>query len=175
MKIVIAVSTSIAAYRTPDIVHQLVTLGHDVHVIMTENATKFVTPFVLETLSKHPVSLHVMEEKTPETIQHIDLAQSCDAFVVVPASANMIGKLANGIADDMVSTTALAVPKHTPKWIAPAMNTVMYQNPAVQRNLSQLQADGYRIIEPRHSLLACGVEGKGAMATVDTIVENITK
>lgn len=175
MKILLGISASIAAYKLPDIVHQLTVQGHDVHVVMTQHATQFVTPFVLETLSHHPVMIEVMEEKDSRHIQHIDLAQSCDVFAIVPASANIIGKLAHGIADDLLSTMALAVPATTKKFIAPAMNTVMYQNPAVTRNIRQLQDDGYQLIEPRTSLLACGVEGKGAMASVDTIIQTLTQ
>lgn len=172
-KIVIGVSASIAAYKAADVVSGLVKRGHEVHVIMTKHATKFIPPLTLQVLSKQPVTVEIMEEQAPEVINHIELAQSCDAFAVIPASANIIGKLANGIADDLLSTTALAVPCETPKVLAPAMNTQMYAHPAVQRNLAQLVKDGYQMIEPRTSLLACGVEGKGALASVDEIIDTI--
>lgn len=172
-KIVLGVSASIAAYKSADLVSQLVKLGHDVHVVMTKHATEFITPLTLQVLSKNPVSIEVMEEADVTKINHIDLAQDCDLFVVIPASANMIGKLANGIADDLLSTMALAVPRDTPKLIVPAMNTVMYEHPAVVRNLQQLQEDGYQIIEPKTSLLACGVTGKGALADLGDLIDRI--
>lgn len=173
--VLLGVSASISAYKAADLISGLNKRGCEVHVVMTNHATQFIPELTLQTLSKHPVLVDIMTENDASSIQHIQLAQQCDAFVIAPASANIIGKLANGIADDALSTVALAVPAATPKWIAPAMNTQMYQHPAVQRNLNQLQQDGYHIIEPKTSLLACGVEGKGALANVEDIIQSIMK
>ena len=173
--ILLGVSASISAYKAADVISQLTKRDCKVQVVMTQHATRFIPPLTLQTLSKNPVFTDIMMEENPQHIQHIEWASQCDAFLVAPASANIIGKLANGIADDALSTIALAVPKTTFKWIAPAMNTQMYQHPAVQRNLEQLKNDGYQVIEPRTSLLACGVTGKGALANVEDIVQMIMK
>lgn len=173
MKILLGVSASIAAYKAADLTSQLVKLGHEVKVVMTKHATDFITPLTFEALSHHRVAVSVMEEDQPSEIRHITWAQTADLFLVVPASANIIGKFANGIADDLLSTIALAVPATTRKIIAPAMNQEMYHHPACQRNIAQLKQDGYEIVEPRESLLACGVTGKGALATIETILNQI--
>ena len=173
MKILLGISASISAYKACDLVRQWTKEGHEVKVIMTKHATELVSPLTLKVISKQEVGVSMMEEENPSEIQHITLAQTCDVFVIAPASANIIGKLANGIADDLLSTIALAVPQHTAKYIAPAMNTIMYQNPAVQRNLQQLKEDGYQEIEPRSGELACGVTGKGALAEISTIIDAI--
>lgn len=175
MNILVGVTASISAYKTPDFVHQLVKRGHHVQVIITEHASQFVTPLSLETLSKHRVYCDVMTEYNKEYISHIELAKWCDCFIIAPASANMIGKLANGIADDMLSTTALAVANTKKRLLAPAMNTTMYENKAVQRNIWQLCQDGYELIEPKESLLACGDKGKGALADIDVLIQAIEK
>lgn len=172
-KILLAVTGSISAYKAADLVSQLKKQQHDVTVIMTPNATKFITPLTLATLSEHGVGVNMMDELNPNNVQHIKLAQECDAFVVAPASANTIAKLAMGVGDNMVTTTVLALPKDTPKWFAPAMNTMMYQNPQVQANIKHLKELGYQEILPRSSRLACGVEGLGALASIDTIMETI--
>lgn len=173
--ILLGVSASISAYKAADVISQLTKRDCKVQVVMTQHATRFIPPLTLQTLSKNPVFTDIMMEENPQNIQHIEWANQCDVFLIAPASANIIGKLANGIADDALSTIALAVPENTPKWIAPAMNTQMYQHPAVQRNLEQLMNDGYQVIEPRTSLLACGVTGKGALANVEDIVQMIMK
>jgi phosphopantothenoylcysteine decarboxylase len=117
-----------------------------------------------------------MQENNPQVINHIELAKAADLFVIAPASANIIGKLANGIADDLLSTVALAIHPETPKLIAPAMNTYMYQNPIMQRNLQTLKdLAGYEEISPREALLACGDFGRGALATVEDVVAAIQK
>ena len=174
--ILMAVSGSISAYKAADIVSSLTKQQHDVHVMMTQNATEFITPLTLQSLSKNYVYTNVMEEQHPEVISHIDLAKQADLFLIAPASANLIGKLANGIADDLVTATALALPNNaTPKFIAPAMNTNMYLHPAVQKNLATLVEYGYQIIAPKESLLACGDFGIGALADVSTIVEEVNQ
>ncbi|MGX4686847.1 phosphopantothenoylcysteine decarboxylase [Vagococcus sp. JNUCC 83] len=171
-RVLLGVSASISAYKAADIISRLKKQQIDVEVIMTENSTKIIPALTLQVLSKETVHTDVMYEHNPSDINHIDVVKRADLFLVAPATANIIGKMANGIADDMLSTTALAV-HDIPKFIAPAMNTYMYTNPAMQRNLTQLEDDGYKIIEPKESLLACGDYGKGALADVDVIVEII--
>lgn len=172
-RILLAISGSIAAYKSADLTSQLGKLGYDVHVLMTDSATQFITPLTLQVLSKHPVHLDVMEEKLADRINHIDLAKEADLFILAPASANTIAKLANGLADNMVTATALALPATTPKLIAPAMNTKMYDNLLTQRNLSRLKEIGYQEISPKSALLACGDIGRGALADVPTIIDTI--
>ena len=171
--IVLAVSGSISAYKAADLSNQLTKLGYQVHVLMTEAATQFITPLTLQVLSKNPVHLDVMKEDDPKVVNHIELAKQADLFVVAPASANTIAKLAHGIADNIVTATALALPTDTPKLIAPAMNTKMYDNPLTQRNLQILHEVGYQEIEPRSSMLACGDVGRGALAELDVIIQKI--
>lgn len=142
--ILLGISGSISAYKAADITSQLTKLGYNVDVIMTTNSTKFITPLTLQSLSKNPVHTDVMEEIAPEKINHIELAKKADLFLVAPASANSLAKLANGIADDMLSTVALALKEDVPKFIAPAMNTYMYQNPITQRNIATLKKLGIR-------------------------------
>lgn len=171
--ILLGISGSISAYKAADITSQLGKLGYNVEVIMTKSSTAFITPLTLQSLSKNPVHTDVMEEIAPNQINHIELAKKADLFLVAPASANIIGKLAHGIADDMLSTVALALKEEVPKVIAPAMNTYMYQNPIVQRNLTILKEVGYQEIMPREALLACGDYGRGALATVDEVVQTV--
>lgn len=171
--ILLAVTGSIAAYKAADLTSHLSKQGYDIHIIMTDSAIQFITPLTLQVLSKNPVYLNVMEEKIAEHINHIDLGKETDLFIVAPASANTISKLANGLADNMVTATALALPTHVPKLIAPAMNTKMYDNPITQRNLATLKEIGYREITPKASLLVCGDIGRGALADLDTIIQTI--
>ncbi|MGT2681542.1 phosphopantothenoylcysteine decarboxylase [Streptococcus porci] len=172
-RILLAVSGSIAAYKAADLTSQLSKRGYEVHVLMTEAATKFITPLTLQVLSKNPVHLDVMEEKRAERINHIDLGKEADLFILAPASANTIASLAHGRADNMVTATALALPADLPKLIAPAMNTKMYDNPLTQRNLSILKEVGYQEITPKSALLACGDVGRGALADLGSIIESI--
>lgn len=172
-RILLAVTGSIAAYKVADLTSQLSKLDYDIHILMTDSATQFITPLTLQVLSKNPVHIDVMEEKLAERINHIDLGKETDLFIVVPASANTIAKLANGLADNMVTATALALPTHIPKLIAPAMNTKMYDNPITQRNLTTLKEIGYREITPKSALLACGDIGRGALADLETIIQTI--
>lgn len=171
--ILLAVSGSISAYKAADLTSQLGKLGYTVHVLMTEAATQFITPLTLQVLAKNPVHTDVMEEKIAERINHIELGKEADLFILVPASANTIAKLAHGMADNMVTATALALPSTVKKLVAPAMNTKMYDNPLTQKNLATLQELGYGIIEPKSSLLACGDIGRGALADLATIIEKI--
>ena len=174
-RILLAVSGSISAYKAADLTNELTKAGYQVDVMMTQSSQAFITPLTLQSLAKRPVHTDVMEEIRPDKINHIELAKQADLFVVAPASANIIGKLAHGLADDLVSTVALALPFDVPKLVAPAMNTNMYLNPLVQKNLAILKEVGYKEITPRESLLACGDFGSGALATVETIVKKITQ
>ncbi len=172
-QITLAVTGSISAYKAADITSQLTKLGLEVKVLMTPAARKFITPLTLQVLSKNPVGLDVMIEEDPKRIEHIDIGKETDIFLVAPASANTIAKLAMGLADNMVTSTALALPQGTKKLLAPAMNTKMLEHPATQRNIKLLQDYGYQIIQPRHATLACGDQGSGALATVESIVKAV--
>ena len=175
MNIVLGVTGSISAYKAADITSKLSKAGHDVHVILTDGGSKFITPLALQTLSKNKVHTEFFEEGNPKEVKHITLAENADILVIAPASANIIGKIAGGIADDLLSATVMAAATTTPVYLAPAMNTNMYENPIVQRNIEELTELGYKFIEPKESLLACGVTGKGALADVDVIVDIIEK
>lgn len=173
--ILLGVSGSISAYKAADLINHFNKLSFNVNVVMTKNSTEFITPLTLQTLSKNIVHVNVMEEHSPKEIHHIDLAKQADLFLIAPATANIIAKLSNGIADDMLSTMALALKKNLPKMIAPAMNTTMYESPITQKNLVKLKQLGYIEIIPRKSLLACGDFGRGALATTESIVEQVKK
>ena len=142
----------------------------DVHVIMTAAATKLIAPLTFQSLTKNKVHTDMFAEISVSEIKHISLAQKADICVIAPATANIVGKIASGIADDMLSTTTMALATHKPVIICPAMNTAMYENPIVQANIEKLKSYGYRFIDPKESRLACGDLGKGALADVDVIV-----
>ena len=167
----IGVSGGIAAYKALDIVSALRKKNIDVRVIMTESATKFVTPLPFQSLSQNMVVTDMFAEPKAYEIQHISLAKRADVFLVAPATANIIGKVANGIADDMLSTTIMAT--RAKVIFAPAMNTKMYENPIVQENINKLKKLGYEFIEPASGVLACGDEGKGKLADVNTIIDGV--
>ena len=171
--ILIAVTGSIASYKAADLVSSLKKQGHDVTVLMTEAAREFIQPLTLQVLSQNPVYLDVMQEPYPDQVNHIERGKETDLFIVVPATANSIAKLAHGFADNMVTSTALALPQNIPKLLAPAMNTKMYEHPATQTNLKTLETYGYKLISPKESLLACGDYGRGALADLDIILERI--
>ncbi|MFP7169074.1 bifunctional phosphopantothenoylcysteine decarboxylase/phosphopantothenate--cysteine ligase CoaBC [Terribacillus sp. 7520-G] len=166
--ICLGVSGGIAAYKACALTSKLTQKGADVHVIMTKHAAEFVTPLTFQALSRNPVYMDTFDEKHPEKIAHIDLADKADIFLLAPATANLIGKLANGIADDMLTTTLLAT--EAPVYIAPAMNVHMYAHPAVIRNVQQLDDWGYRFIEPEAGYLACGYVGKGRLEEPESII-----
>ncbi|WEG73290.1 flavoprotein [Vagococcus intermedius] len=170
-KVVLGVSASIAAYKAASIITELKKRDVDVHVIMTQHSTAFITPLTLQILSGNPVHVDVMTEPSVERINHIYLAQNTDLLLVAPATANTLGKIANGIADDMLSTVCMATPQTMPRLIAPAMNTKMYENPATQKNLATLKEYGYEEITPVTERLACGDVGIGAMAKVEDIID----
>lgn len=171
--ILLAVTGSISAYKAADLTSQLTKLGHQVKILMTPAATAFITPLTLQVLSKQAVLVEVMTEDDPKQIQHIDLGKEADLFLVAPASANTIAKLAHGFADNIVTSTALALPSEVKKFLAPAMNTKMLDHPATQNNLETLKSYGYQIIPPREDLLACGDQGSGALASIETILTTI--
>ena len=171
--ITLAVTGSIAAYKAADLTSQLTKDIQKVTVLMSQAATNFITPLTLQVLSKNLVHTDVMEEPAPNKVNHIEIAKQTDLFLVAPASANTIAKLANGFADNMITSTALALPTTVKKVLAPAMNTKMLDHPATQRNLKLLQDYGYQIIQPREATLACGDQGSGALATVDTIIQAV--
>ncbi|MDU5105874.1 MULTISPECIES: bifunctional phosphopantothenoylcysteine decarboxylase/phosphopantothenate--cysteine ligase CoaBC [unclassified Clostridium] len=167
----IGVSGGIAVYKALDVVSALRKKDIDVRVIMTESATKFVTPLPFQSLSQNMVVTDMFAEPKAYEIQHISLAKRADVFLVAPATANIIGKVANGIADDMLSTTIMAT--RAKVIFAPAMNTNMYENPIVQENINKLKKLGYEFIEPASGILACGDEGKGKLADVNTIIDSV--
>lgn len=168
--ILIAVSGSISAYKIADVVSEMGKAGHQVQCLLTKSATEFVSPLVLETLSGRPARSAVFGPDVSGT-EHIDLARWADLMVFAPASANMLARLALGLADDLPSTVALAT--EAPLLIAPAMNTVMWDKPIVQQHLATLVARGAQVIEPASGLLACGEVGVGKLAPVATIVAAI--
>lgn len=170
--IILGISGSISAYKAADITNRLIDKNFQVNVVMTKSGTAFITPLTMQALSKNPVYTDVLQESNPSDIVHISLPQKADCILIAPATANIIGKIAGGIADDMLSTLVLAA-KSIPKLIAPAMNNIMYENEAVQDNLKILQKRGWIIIEPREARLACGTYGKGALAAVDDIVHAV--
>ncbi|MGD6803623.1 bifunctional phosphopantothenoylcysteine decarboxylase/phosphopantothenate--cysteine ligase CoaBC [Rossellomorea vietnamensis] len=170
-KILLCVTGGIAVYKAAALTSKLVQAGADVKVIMSSSARQFVTPLTFQALSRNEVFTDTFDEKNPEVIAHIDLADWADLVLVAPATANVIGKLAHGIGDDMVTTTLLAVT--APVWIAPAMNVHMYGHPAVQKNIRELYSYGYRFIEPSEGYLACGYVGKGRLEEPERIVGHI--
>lgn len=170
-KILLCVTGGIAVYKGAALTSKLTQAGAEVKVILSESAAKFVTPLTFQALSRSEVYTDTFDEKNPQKIAHIHLADWADLIIVAPATANIIGKLANGIADTMISTTLLAAV--APVWIAPAMNVHMYQHPAVTKNIETLRSFGYEFIEPSEGYLACGYTGKGRLEEPETIVEKV--
>ena len=159
--VVLGVTGSIAAYKIASLASMLIKQHADVHVIMTQNATNFIHPTAFETLTRHKCLVDTFDRNFQFDVQHVSLAQQADVMMIAPASANVIGKLAHGIADDMLSTTVMACTN--PVIISPAMNTKMYNNPILQDNLDKLRRFGYEIVEPANGHLACGTSGAGKM------------
>jgi phosphopantothenoylcysteine decarboxylase / phosphopantothenate---cysteine ligase len=172
-KILLCVTGGIAVYKAVALTSKLIQSGAEVKVILSHSALKFVTPLSFQALSRNFVYTDTFEEQNPKVIAHIDLADWADIAIVAPATANIIGKLANGIADDMITTTLLATT--APVWIAPAMNVHMYDHPAVKNNINTLYEMGYRFIEPNEGFLACGYVGKGRLEEPEKIVETLTE
>jgi phosphopantothenoylcysteine decarboxylase len=173
--ILLGVTGSIAAYKAAELTSRLIKSGYGVHVVMTENAQKFITPLTFQTLTQNKVHTDMFELLSEVQVEHISLAQAADVAVIAPATANITAKLAHGIADDMLSTVLLALRPEKPLLIAPAMNTAMYEHPATQDNLTLLKKRGARIIESRESRLACGDIGKGALADIEVILSEIER
>ena len=171
--IVIGVSGGIAVYKVCDVVSRLKKLNANIHVIMTKSAAEFVTPLTFQSLSQNYVVSDMFEEPKTWDVEHISLAKKADVFLIAPATANIIGKMACGISDDMLSTTVMATKGKV--LIAPAMNTNMYENPIVQRNIDTLKALNYEFIEPESGRLACGDIGKGKLATPENIVKSVVE
>ena len=169
--VVIGVSGGIAVYKACDIVSRLKKLNANVHVIMTNNATEFVTPLTFQSLSQNYVVNDMFEEPKTWDVEHISLAKKADVFLIAPATANVIGKIANGICDDMLSTTVMATTGKV--LIAPAMNTNMYRNPILQRNITILKELGYNFVDPESGRLACGDVGEGKLAQPEVIVNEV--
>lgn len=173
MNIVLGITGSIAAYKSADLTSQLTQLGHEVHIVMTQAATEFITPLTLQVLSRHPVLISLEDEKNSWKPGHIELADNADLFLIAPASADILGQLANGLAPDPLAAIYLALPSKTMKFIAPAMNGKMWRHPATQRNLLQLKNDGVTVIDPAEGELACGYQGIGRLAEVEEILKVI--
>ncbi len=170
-EIVLGITGCIAAYKSAELVRQIIKQDGQVHVVMTESAREFISPLTLQTLSVNPVVMELFSLYEEKEIGHISLAERADLLVVAPATANTIGKIAGGIADDMLSTVISAT--RAPVLIAPAMNVNMWENPIVQRNITTLKDLGYHFIEPATGDLACGTQGKGRLAEIDDIVDEM--
>ena len=171
--VVLGVTGSIAAYKIANLASALVKLHADVNVIMTKNATNFINPITFETLTGNKCLVDTFDRNFEFNVEHVALAKRADVFMVAPASANVIGKIAGGIADDMLTTTIMAA--KCPKLISPAMNTNMFENPIVQDNLKKLENYGYEIISPASGYLACGDTGAGKMPEPETLLQYIIK
>ena len=171
--IVLGVTGGIAAYKAAAVCSGLVQKGADVRVIMSQSALQFIQPLTFQALSRHEVIVDTFVEKDPSVIAHIDLADRADLVIVAPATANFIGKMAHGIADDMLTTTLLAT--RAPIMVCPAMNVHMYQHPAVRNNMELIEKMGVHFIEPGEGFLACGYVGKGRMEEPEAIVHNIVQ
>ena len=171
--VVLGVTGSIAAYKIAYLASALVKLHADVNVIMTQNATNFINPITFETLTSHKCLVDTFDRNFQYNVEHVALAKRADIFMVAPASANVIGKMANGIADDMLTTTILAA--KCPKLVSPAMNTNMYTNQIVQDNLEKLKHYGFEIIDPANGYLACGATGAGKMPEPETLLQYILR
>ena len=171
--VILGVTGSIAAYKAADLVSRLKKLNYDVHVIMTKNATNIIHSITFETLTGHKCLIDTFDRNFNYNIEHVSLAQKADAVMIAPATANVIGKLASGIADDMLTTTVMACT--CKKIIAPAMNTRMFENPILQDNLKKLEHFGMEIVSPASGMLACGEEGAGKLPDVDTLLAYIQR
>ena len=171
--VVLGVTGSIAAYKIANLARMLVKLHCDVHVLMTQNATNFINPITFETLTKHKCLIDTFDRNFEYSVEHVALAKAADVVMIAPASANVIGKIANGIADDMLTTTVIACP--CKKIVSPAMNHNMFHNPIVQDNIEKLRKYGYEIVEPAHGMLANGDMGDGRMPDEELLLEYILK
>ena len=171
--IVLGVTGSIAAYKMAGVASTLIKKGANVHVLMTKNATNFINPITFETLTNHKCLVDTFDRNFQFDVEHVSIAKQADLVLIAPASANVIGKIANGIADDMLTTTIMACT--CTKLVSPAMNTNMYNNPIVQDNIKKLESYGYVMIEPECGRLACGDVGAGKLPSEEVLVESIEK
>ena len=171
--VVLGVTGSIAAYKIANLARMLVKRHCEVHVLMTQNATNFINPITFETLTKHKCLIDTFDRNFEFSVEHVALAKAADVVMIAPASANVIGKIANGIADDMLTTTVMACP--CKKIVSPAMNHNMFHNPIVQDNIEKLKHYGYEIVEPAHGMLANGDMGDGRMPDEELLFEYIVK
>ena len=171
--IVLGVTGSIAAYKMAGVASTLIKKGANVHVLMTKNATNFIKPITFETLTNHKCLVDTFDRNFQFDVEHVSIAKQADLVLIAPASANVIGKIANGIADDMLTTTIMACT--CTKLVSPAMNTNMYNNPIVQDNIKKLENYGYVMIEPECGRLACGDVGAGKLPSEEVLVESIEK
>lgn len=171
--VVLGVTGSIAAYKIANLASMLVKMHAQVHVLMTKNATNFINPITFETLTSTKCLVDTFDRNFQYSVEHVALAKQADVVLIAPASANVIGKIAGGIADDMLTTTVMAC--KCKKIIAPAMNTNMYENPVVQANLKKLKEFGMEVIEPASGMLACRVEGKGKLPSEEVLLEYILR
>ena len=171
-RIVLGVTGSIAAYKAAELVRKMTAKSWDVWVMMTEAATKYVGPLTFHALTGHPVAAGKCEALPESAFEHLDLA-SCDALVIAPCTANVIAKLAHGLADDIVTATALACT--APVIVAPAMNEKMWKHPATQANVEVLRQRGVKLMDVGHGELACGVVGAGRLADLDTIMAEVSR
>jgi phosphopantothenoylcysteine decarboxylase / phosphopantothenate---cysteine ligase len=170
-EIVVGITGGIAAYKTAELVRAFTKKGANVHVVMTKNAMEFVTPLTFQTLSGNPVAHNMFELFTGSKIGHIALSDIADQVVIVPATANIIGKIANGIADDFLTTMMMATT--VPVLFVPSMNTKMWESAAVQANIEKLEGNGFQFMEPGSGDLACGTQGKGRLPTIEEIIEKM--
>ena len=171
--VLLGITGSIAAYKIAYLASALHKLHADVHVLMTENATNFINPITFETLTGNKCLVDTFDRNFQFQVEHVSIAKKADVVMIAPASANVIGKLANGLADDMLTTTVMAC--RCQKILAPAMNTAMYENPVVQDNIRKLKNYGYEVITPASGYLACGDTGAGKMPEPETLLEYILK
>ena len=173
-RVLLGVTGGIAAYKAADLASRLIKDGIDVDVVMTDNACEFITPLTFQTIVKAPVYVGQFDPIEDYSVEHISLAARADIAVICPATANLIGKAAAGIADDLLTTTLLAI-HDKPRVLCPAMNTAMWENPVVQRNIDTLRDLGWKIVEPETGRLACGDEGPGRLADPGLIFAFIKK
>ena len=171
--IVLGITGGIAAYKMPNVAHALAKAGANVHVLMTKNATEFITPLVFETLTNNRCIVDTFDRNFQYDVAHVSLANAADLMLIAPATANVIAKLAHGLADDMLTTVTLAA--HCPKLVAPAMNTHMLENPITQDNLKTLEHYGFTVIPSGSGLLACGDTGSGRLPDEGVLVDYVAR
>ena len=172
-KIVLGLTGGIACYKSAEFLREMIRAGASVNVVMTQNATQFITPVTMQGLSGNPVYSDQWDARVMNSMAHINLTRDADAFVVAPCTANFMAKLAHGLADDLLSSLCLARPAHLPLMIAPAMNVEMWQNPATQRNVAQLKADGIALLGPVAGSQACGDIGMGRMLEPEELLQEV--